>query len=678
VRAVAYARVSSAMQRDRETIASQLRVLPEFIARQGWILARPIETYVDDGRSAKAGNLAARLGLGALLRDAALGLFDVVVVVDVDRLTRSEDIEERGMILGAFQRARVKLASATSSQVLDLSTSTGDLFTTLHAFFAAEWTRKHRERVVQGKITAIQRGRKPAGRPPYGLAYDRATGQWAIDPVRGPFVVEMFQRVADGDSCRKIADDLHERGAPRPRGPWERHRVARIIRSRALLGTWVVDKTRNLTIAVPPVIDEDLWQRAQVALDASGRRGLRKTEHAYLLEGLCVCAACGSPMLIRSRVWDPRRNGRHQEAAYLCKGRKVFRLGAKRCMQPIVPTADADTRAWRAVVEELSDPGLAAAVAREVEGQGEDARSWEVDAEGYRQHLARLERVTLHPSSNLIAARIVSASSSTRARARSQRRIATGHVDMPRVSAGRGSGCVEIVRYRRSTHTGAGRNWATPAASGNGGGPVRELRRFRQQIPERRPQQPHRAVARRADRVCAPRDAFAPIAAWTDAAAVARDRVERPHAASYETTSVTWSPTCGSPSPTIRMSPAWGSKGRRAPASTARSKPLVPVRRPRIRMLLIELLVTAPQVEAVRRGEVRGQPLRIEPCRAPAARGEQAAPLRRAVALVGRREAPAGALDDVLDDTSRRRALAGCGRSSAGRTRRGSTAAWPR
>jgi DNA invertase Pin-like site-specific DNA recombinase/uncharacterized protein YqeY len=527
VRAVAYARVSSAMQRDRETIASQLRVLPEFIARQGWILARPIETYVDDGRSAKAGNLAARLGLGALLRDAALGLFDVVVVVDVDRLTRSEDIEERGMILGAFQRARVKLASATSSQVLDLSTSTGDLFTTLHAFFAAEWTRKHRERVVQGKITAIQRGRKPAGRPPYGLAYDRATGQWAIDPVRGPFVVEMFQRVADGDSCRKIADDLHERGAPRPRGPWERHRVARIIRSRALLGTWVVDKTRNLTIAVPPVIDEDLWQRAQVALDASGRRGLRKTEYAYLLEGLCVCAACGSPMLIRSRVWDPRRNGRHQEAAYLCKGRKVFRLGAKRCMQPIVPTADADTRAWRAVVEELSDPGLAAAVAREVEGQGEDARSWEVDAEGYRQHLARLERVEAAVldryrremisdaaldvelgrlsreregvrSQLATAERAMTGASETRGRIdeamrvlddlrcvladalprhpatsspretpeswvlrverepsagragagaqrRSQRRIATGHVDMPRVSAGRGSGCVEIV-----------------------------------------------------------------------------------------------------------------------------------------------------------------------------------------------------------------------------------------
>lgn len=393
MRAVAYARVSSQMQRDRDTIASQLRVLPEFIARQGWTLVRPIETYVDDGRSAKAGNLGARLGLGALLRDAALGLFDVVVVVDVDRITRSEDLEERGMILGAFQRARVKLASATSGQVLDLSTSTGDLFTSLHAFFAAEWTRKHRERVTQGKITAIQRGRKPSGRAPYGLAYSRATGQWAIDHQRGPAVVEMFERVANGESCRAIADDFHARAIPKPHGPWERHRISRIVRSRHVLGSWTVDKARNLTIAVPQIVDEDLWQRANNALDSSGTRGLRKTRYQYLLEGLAVCSQCGASMQIRSRVWDARRNGRHQPAAYICKARRMFRLGGDRCGQPIVPTLVADEQAWRAIADELSDPTLADAIAREITGQGEDAREWAADAEGYRQHLGRLERV---------------------------------------------------------------------------------------------------------------------------------------------------------------------------------------------------------------------------------------------------------------------------------------------
>ena len=154
-----------------------------------------------------------------------------------------------------------------------------------------------------------------------------------------------------------------------------------------------MDKTRNLTIAVPALVDEDLWQRAQVALDASGNRGLRKTRYAYLLEGLGICSTCGAPMQIRSRVWDARRNGRHQEAAYICKGRRMFRVGGERCSQPIVSTAEADAQAWRAISDELSDPTLADAIAREITGQGEDAVAWAADAENYRQHLGRLERV---------------------------------------------------------------------------------------------------------------------------------------------------------------------------------------------------------------------------------------------------------------------------------------------
>ena len=58
LRAVIYARVSSAAQRDRQTIASQLSTLPTFIASRGWVLAKPAGTYVDDGRTAMEGFLS--------------------------------------------------------------------------------------------------------------------------------------------------------------------------------------------------------------------------------------------------------------------------------------------------------------------------------------------------------------------------------------------------------------------------------------------------------------------------------------------------------------------------------------------------------------------------------------------------------------------------------------------
>jgi len=46
---VIYPRVSSLIQQDRHTIASQLHDLPAFVERQGWKLVSPPETYVDDG-----------------------------------------------------------------------------------------------------------------------------------------------------------------------------------------------------------------------------------------------------------------------------------------------------------------------------------------------------------------------------------------------------------------------------------------------------------------------------------------------------------------------------------------------------------------------------------------------------------------------------------------------------
>ncbi len=70
MRAALYARVSSAAQRDRHTIASQLSTLPEYAARMGWTV---VGTYIDDGKSAKSGRLHARDGFTRLLADAASG-----------------------------------------------------------------------------------------------------------------------------------------------------------------------------------------------------------------------------------------------------------------------------------------------------------------------------------------------------------------------------------------------------------------------------------------------------------------------------------------------------------------------------------------------------------------------------------------------------------------------------
>lgn len=374
-----YARVSSSAQRERDTIASQLRELPAFVAARGWELMRPVETYVDDGRSARAGKLAQRTGLARLLRDAAAKLFDVVVVADLDRLTRAEDLAERGWILGALQHAGVRVADL-SGQVMDLATDHGDLLASVKAYLAAAENRKRSERVIAGKLTAAQRGRK-VGSGPYGLLYDRATNTWAVDPVRAPIAVEVLERVAAGESCRLIALDLEARGAPAPGLAWTKGRVRDLARSRHTVGEWIAHRRSRTAVSVPPIASEELWQRAQAGLDRLRTVGLRRTRHVYLLEGLAVCGECGGSIRIRS--------GNHRRPA----GYRCARRAGGRCAMPELRTADADARAWAAIGSIVDDVDLVGEIAALRRERAADGGDWERDAAGHRAHLARLDRV---------------------------------------------------------------------------------------------------------------------------------------------------------------------------------------------------------------------------------------------------------------------------------------------
>lgn len=383
-RAAIYARVSSAAQRDAQTIEGQLRTLPGFVAAQGWIL---VDTYVDDGRSAKTGMLDKRDGFARLMRDAEAGRFDVLVVVDVNRLTRTGSIEERAQILGPFQRLGIRIATP-SGGVLDLQSFLGEFWISIQALVAAEENRKRSEAIKRGKLRALAEGRKPAGPTPFGLGYSRAAGQWSIDEERASIVRECFRRVIAGESCKAIADDLHDRGAPTPRGPWHRHKVWQIVRSRTYVGEWTADKQQRVIVRVPALVTEREWQRAQDKLVEHGKRGLVKTKHVYLLEGLAVCGMCGSPIAIRSATFT--RGYRHP-AAYVCKARKYEQRGG-RCTAPIVPVAEIDAEVWAIMSRSLTSRALADAVRRLASARTENRDTFAADVARYEAKLAQAER----------------------------------------------------------------------------------------------------------------------------------------------------------------------------------------------------------------------------------------------------------------------------------------------
>ena len=99
LKAVIYARVSSEEQREGQTIDSQVSELERFARERNWLL---VNAYKDDGWS---GAVMARPALDRLRDDASRGLFDAVLINDVDRLAR--DVSHLGVIKRDLEKRRV-------------------------------------------------------------------------------------------------------------------------------------------------------------------------------------------------------------------------------------------------------------------------------------------------------------------------------------------------------------------------------------------------------------------------------------------------------------------------------------------------------------------------------------------------------------------------------------------
>lgn len=387
MRAALYARVSSRAQSERHTIKSQLSVLRAFIAGQGWELA---DEYIDDGRTARAGHLEKRDGFARLILDAEARRFDVVVVVDIDRLTRSEDMTERAVILGPFQRLGISIVTP-SHGTLDLRTMLGEFQAQVYAMFAADENRKRSERTLAGKLRAVSENRPPAGPYPYGYRFDRATG-WSIEPREAAIVREIFERVAAREPCSALDEDMRRRGLTRPRGgEWTKGRAARIVRASAYRGEWVVSKRRNQVLRLPPIVSSELWHAAQHAMDHTRGLNLRRTRHVYLLERLAVCELCGAPIYTASHG-DTLEGRPVRPATYVCQRRLRRARGEPPCRLAHWKVELADPAVWDELRRALARPDLVEeAIATRAARAGDGGRTWERDIAEARRRLERLD-----------------------------------------------------------------------------------------------------------------------------------------------------------------------------------------------------------------------------------------------------------------------------------------------
>ena len=198
-----YYRVSSPDQVDKDTIENQKILLPQWAKEQGWDVVAEFE---DPGLTGIRMEL--RPDFLAMLGRVKAKEFDAVGVRHSDRLTRTEDLEEWGLIYGASQKSKTLVASPYEG-VMDLSDLSGQMMAFFRGRISAEESRKTKQRQIEGISRKHSQGHYASGHIPFGISWDKDSKKWFRNEKEYSVLVEMIRLLKAGAGARKIASTFN-------------------------------------------------------------------------------------------------------------------------------------------------------------------------------------------------------------------------------------------------------------------------------------------------------------------------------------------------------------------------------------------------------------------------------------------------------------------------------------
>jgi len=302
--AALYARYSSDNQR-AESIVAQMRASREYCRRKGYTI---VKEYADE---AFTGTNDARPAYRQMMKDAAIGLFEVVIFHKVDRNGRNEF----DYYYNKRELAKHNVTVEYSGQAFDSTSPEGALMENQLVGLAAYYSRNLSREVKKGLKENVLAGKITGGKPAYGYDIDK-NKKYVINEYEAAAVRYMFDRYAAGDSYTEILQEINGRGYRTRRGAeFGKPTLHDILNNRRYIGTCILGKNkpypdgrRNshredhdemiiVENGCPAIIDKELFEKVQERQRINKRRGASRTaKYNYLLSGLVYCGVCGAAM----------------------------------------------------------------------------------------------------------------------------------------------------------------------------------------------------------------------------------------------------------------------------------------------------------------------------------------------------------------------------------------------
>lgn len=326
MKAALYARVSTHREEQKNSLHNQDLIAQKLATDMGMTIERK---YIE---SVSGRGLKNRKAIQELLKDARNGVFEVLIVKSVSRLSR--DLVKSKEIANQLERLGVRLIMPEDHYDSDDSDNTFNF--NLMALFAEHESVKMSEKIKLGIRASAREGNFTGSVAPFGYRLIEKSKRLEIDEETGPFVQEIFNLyLYNGWGMSKIGNYLMENNIKAPGGGkrWHQNTVSGILKNPHYTGMLVqhrtstskflaesesyrlrnsVEENNQVSIenAHPPLISHKQFQEVQNLIESKKQN--RSNGKESLFAHIAFCADCGIGMNYKA---DRRKKG-----AYVCGG----------------------------------------------------------------------------------------------------------------------------------------------------------------------------------------------------------------------------------------------------------------------------------------------------------------------------------------------------------------------
>ena len=301
--------VRESLEDGYDALAHHRGAIADVASRMGVEVSRWYSDGIKSGEK-----IEGRDGMQELLSDVRSGMWDGVIVTEVERLTRG-DLIDQGTVLMAF--ADTSTLIITPMKVYDPSSEADMEYFEFGMFMSRREFKTINKRLIAGRAASVREGQFIAKDAPYGYDKARVDGMKTLVPNGdAKHVRAVFEMFADGVSYREIAKRLDLMGAVPMRGAkWSPNSVRNMVSNPVYIGKvrWNETKQevyyesgrrRYRTVRNPDsmlcdglheaIVPDGLWERAKRRRDAAPvRKGYKQKNH---YGRILVCAECGKAL----------------------------------------------------------------------------------------------------------------------------------------------------------------------------------------------------------------------------------------------------------------------------------------------------------------------------------------------------------------------------------------------